>query len=215
MSGLMARIGESVRGRALAAGLDPLEDALRKFVLRWFAETGMAPSLREIGDTTGFPTEFVGRTVEKLERADILTRKDGEIVSTYPFSALKTRHRVVFADDRRAYALCATDALGISFMLNEPITILSMCPWCEGEMDVTVKNGEIASRKPEGILEFVSERERCGCTAETCCPYINFFCSGDHLAKWRQNNAEFARGETCSLDEALRHGEMIFKDLLG
>lgn len=190
----MARIGESVRGRALAAGLEPLEDALRKFVLRWFAETGMAPSLREIGDAMGFPTEFVNRTLDKLERADILARADGEIVSAYPFSALKTRHRVVFADGRRVYALCATDALGISFMLNEPITILSRCPWCDGEMEVTVKNGKIVSRKPEGMLEFVSERERCGCTAETCCPYINFFCSGEHLAKWRESNTEFARG---------------------
>ncbi len=211
----MARIGESVRGHALAAGLDPLEDALRKFVLRWFAETGMAPSLREIGDTTGFPTEFVDRTVEKLERADILTRKDGEIVSAYPFSALKTRHRVVFADDRRTYALCATDALGISFMLNEPITILSRCPWCEGELEVAVTNGRIASRRPEGMLEFVSDRDRCGCTAETCCPYINFFCSGEHLEKWRESNPELAQGETYSLDEALRHGERIFGDLLG
>jgi len=215
VGGLMERIGESVKGRALAAGLDPLEDALRKFVLRRFAETGMAPSLREIGDTTGFPTEFVNRTLDKLERADILTRTDGEIVSSYPFSALKTRHRVVFVDDRRVDALCATDALGISFMLNEPITVLSRCPWCDGETEVTVKNGKIASRKPEGMLEFVSERERCGCTAETCCPYINFFCSGEHLEKWRECNSEFARGETYSLDEALRHGEMIFKDLLG
>ena len=113
VGGLMERIGESVKGRALTAGLDPLEDALRKFVLRRFAETGMAPSLREIGDTTGFPTEFVNGTLDKLERADILTRKDGEIVSAYPFSALETRHRVVFVDDRRVYALCATDALGI------------------------------------------------------------------------------------------------------
>ena len=113
MGGLMERIGESVKGRALTAGLDPLEDALRKFVLRRFAETGMAPSLREIGDTMGFPTEFVNGTLDKLERADILTRKDGEIISAYPFSALETRHRVVFVDDRRVYALCATDALGI------------------------------------------------------------------------------------------------------
>lgn len=211
----MTRIGESIRGRALAEGLDPSENELRKFILRRFAVTGISPSLREIGDTTGFTTEFVDRTVEKLERADILTRKDGEIVSAYPFSAVKTRHRVVFADGRGVYALCATDALGISFMLNEPITILSLCPWCEGGMEVAVRNGRIASRRPEGMLEFVSERERCGCTAETCCPYINFFCSGEHLAKWRERNSEFARGETYSLDETLRHGEMIFKDLLG
>lgn len=215
MGGLMERIGESVTGRALAAGLDPSEDELRKFLLRRFAQTGIAPSLRELVDATGLSSEFVDRTVEKLEQADILTRKNGEIVSAYPFSADKTRHRVVFADGRGVYALCATDALGISSMVREPITVLSRCPWCEGEMEVTVKNGKIGSRKPEGMLEFVSERERCGRTAQTCCPYINFFCSEEHLENWRERNPEFSRGETCSLEEALRHGERIFGDLLG
>lgn len=64
------------------------------------------------------------------------------------------------------------------------------------------------------MLEFVSERERCGCTAETCCPYINFSCFGGHLASWREKNPELVRGETYTLDEALRHGRMIFEDFL-
>lgn len=215
MAGLMERIGESVRGRRAAAKLDPVEDEIRKFILRKLAGTGKAPSLREIGEEMGLASmEFVNRTVEKLERADILTRKEGDIVSAYPFSAQETRHRVVFADGRRVYALCATDALGIHFMLNEPIIILSRCPWCEGETEVAVKDGRIDSCKPEGMLEFVSEQERCGCTAQSCCPYINFFCSGEHLAKWQEQNPELANGETYTLDEALRHGRMIFENFL-
>ena len=99
-------------------------------------------------------------------------------------------------------------------MLNESITILSRGPWCKGEMEATVKNGRIDSCKPEGMLEFVSEWERCGCTAETCCPYINFFCSQEHLARWQEKNPELANGETYTLGEALRHGRMIFEDSL-
>ncbi len=215
MAGLMERIGESVRRRSAAAKLDLVEDEIRKFILWRFASTGNAPLLQEIREEMGLASmEFVSRTVEKLERADILTRKGGDIVSAYPFSAQKTRHRVVFAAGRRVYALCATDALGIHFMLNEPIIILSRCPWCEGEMEVAVKNGKIDSRKPEGMLEFVSERDRCGCTAETCCPYINFFCSGEHLMKWREKNPELRNGEAYSLSQALQHGKMIFEDFL-
>lgn len=215
MAGLIERIGESVRGRRAAAELDPVEDEIRGFILRKFAATGKAPSLQEIGEEMGLASvESINRTVEKLERADILTRKGGVIVSAYPFSAQETRHRVVFADGRQVYALCATDALGIHFMLNEPITILSRCPCCEWETKVTVKNGMIDSCKPGGMLEFVSERERCGCTAETCCPYINFFCSREHLSSWREQNPDLAYGETYTLDEALRHGKMIFEDSL-
>lgn len=215
MAGLMERIGESVKGRVAAAKLDPVEDEIRKFILRKFAANGKAPSLQEIGEEMDLAsTEFFNRTVKKLELADILSIKGAVIISAYPFSAQETRHRVIFADGRRAYALCATDALGIHFMLNEPITILSRCPWCERETEVTVKNGTIYSCKPEGMLEFVSEQERCGCTAETCCPYINFFCSRVHLARWREKNSELANGETYTLDEALRHGRMIFGDFL-
>lgn len=195
MAGLMARIGESVKGRIAAAQLTPMEEEIRKFILLELAATGKAPSLLEIGERMGLTSpESVSRGVEKLEAADILARKRGEIVSAYPFSAQETRHQVEFEDGRRVYALCATDALGIHFMLNEPITVLSRCPWCEEETEVAVKNGKIDSRKPEGLLEFVSERERCGCTAETCCPYINFFCSGEHLARWQEQNPELANG---------------------
>lgn len=215
MAGLIERIGESVRGRRATAKLDSVEDEIREFILRRLAANGKAPSLQEIGEEMGLASmEFVNRTLDKLERADILTRKEGHIVSAYPFSAQATRHRVVFADGRRVYALCATDALGIHFMLNESITIFSRCPWCEGETEVVVKNGMIDSRKPEGMLEFVSEQERCGCTAESCCPYINFFCSGEHQARWQEQNPKLANGETYTLDEALRHGRMIFEDFL-
>lgn len=215
MAGLIERIDESVRGRRAAAKLDPVEDEIRKFILRKLAANGTAPSLQEIGEEMSLSSmESVSRTLEKLERADILVRKEGDIISAYPFSAQATRHRVVFADGRRVYALCATDALGIHFMLNESITILSRCPWCERETEVTVKNGIIYSCKPEGMLEFVSEQERRGCTAESCCPYINFFCSRVHLARWREKNSELANGETYTLDEALRHGRMIFGDFL-
>ncbi|AMV70686.1 Alkylmercury lyase [Desulfuromonas sp. DDH964] len=215
MAGLMERIGESVRGRIAEAQLDPVEDETRKFILRRFAATGRAPSLLEIGERMGFASpESVSRSVEKLEGADILTQKGGEIVSAYPFSAQETRHRVVFADGRWAYALCATDALGIHFMLDEPITVLSRCPCCEGEIEVTVKNGTIFSRKPEGMLEFVCDRERGGCTAESCCPYINFFCSREHLANWMGKNPALAKGEIYTLKEALQHGRMIFEDFL-
>ena len=215
MAGLMERIGESVRGRRAAAQLDPVEDEIRKFILWRFASTGNAPLLQEIREEMGIASvEFVNRTLEKLERADILTRKGGDIVSAYPFSAQKTRHRVLFEDDRGVYALCATDALGIHFMLHEPITILSRCPWCEGETRVIVRNGNIHSIKPDGMVEFVSEQERCGCTAETCCPYINFFCTGEHLMKWREKNPEQRNGVTYSLSEALQHGKRIFEDFL-
>lgn len=215
MAGLMERIGETVKGRVAAAELDPVENEIRRFILREFARTGKAPGSGEIVEGMGLSSiDPIDRTIEKLEAADILTRKEGNIVSSYPFSAVQTRHRVIFDDGHEVYALCATDALGIHFMLNSGITIISRCPCCEGETKINVRNGQIEFRAPDGMLEFVSEQERCGCTAETCCPYINFFCSEDHLSTWREKNPGLAKGQAYSIHEALLHGKTIFEDSL-
>lgn len=213
--GLMKRIGESVRGRLAGAKLDSVEDGVRRFILGRFAACGKAPSPEEIAKGVGLASlDVVRRALGMLESADLLSTKGGKIVSAYPFSAQETRHRVIFGDGRQVFALCATDALGIHFMLDEAITVLSRCPSCDREMRVTVEDGRIESRDTPGMVEFVAERERGGCTAATCCPYINFFCSGEHLERWQTENPALANGETCSLEEALRHGRDIFGDFL-
>lgn len=215
MGGLMEQIGESVKGRIAGAQLTPVENAIRKHILREFARTGKAPDSLRITEKMGLASEeVVVQAIGKLEAADILLRREGKIVSAYPFSTLETRHQVIFSDGRQVYSLCATDALGIHFMLDEEITIVSRCPWCEGKTRVVIRNGGIASHTPEGMLEFVSEQERCGCTAETCCPFINFFCSVEHLVRWREKYPDLAKGEAYSLCEALQHGKMIFGDSL-
>ncbi len=158
--------------------------------------------------------ESVHRFIERLHKADILTMEGGEIVSAYPFSAKPTRHKVAFPDGHEIYALCATDALGIHFMLGEDIVVRSRCPECEREMKIEVKNGEIASRDPDGVVEFVSSGDHCGCTAKTFCPFMNFFCSEVHLEKWRKKNSASGKGEMYQLQQVLEHGRYIFGDFL-
>lgn len=77
-----------------------------------------------------------------------------------------------------------------------------------------VKDGKIDSCNPEGIIEFVSNRERGECTAENLCPFINFFCSGQDLEEWRKKNSEYKNGEIYSLSDALEHGRIIFGNFL-
>ena len=57
--------------------------------------------------------EAAHQLIEKLHKADILTKEDDKIISAYPFSARATRHKVIFKDGHEVYALCVTDALGI------------------------------------------------------------------------------------------------------
>lgn len=138
----------------------------------------------------------------------------GKIEFAYPFSAKSTRHKVVFPDGHEIFALCATDALGIHFMLEQDIVIRSRCPECEGEMKIEMKNGKIASCVPDGVVEFVSSGDHCGCTAKTFCPNMNFFCSVEHVEKWRKKNPASAKGEMYLLNQVSEHGKYIFGDFL-
>lgn len=180
-----------------------------------FANNGRAPHPEEIVDKLNlYSIDTVNKVIDKLQKADLLCQNGEEIISAYPFSVLETNHKVIFDDGHEVYALCATDALGIHFMLNKDITILSRCPECEREIRIKVKNHQIDSYVPDGLIEFVSNIQRCSCTAKNLCPYINFFCSEKHLNEWREKNLQHKSGEIYSLNEALEHGRTIFADLL-
>ncbi len=212
---LMDQIGATVRGRLFEANLSQSENETRKYILQEFARTGKPPAEKAIVEAMKLPSvESVRRFIERLNKADILTFEDGEIISAYPFSAKQTRHKVIFPDGHQIYALCATDALGIHFMLGENIVVRSRCPACEEEMKIEVKDGKIASCDPESIVEFVSSGDHCGCTAKTFCPFMNFFCSKEHLEDWREKNPASSTGEMYQLQHVLEHGKYIFEDFL-
>ncbi len=215
MTRLMETIGESVRERCKNANLSPIEDEIRKSILRIFANTGNPPTVNEIMKRIPASSENdVNKAIRKLREADILTLQAGVITSAYPFSAAKTRHRVVFPNGHSVNALCATDALGMHFMLGEDITIKSVCPECEHEITIVLNESRIVSRDPKNVIEYVKAGESCGCTADTCCPNINFFCGRDHLEKWITRNPAIGSGEVYSLEEALEDGRMIFGEFL-
>ncbi len=212
---LLDRISETVRGLIAGAGLSPLENAGRKYILREFAATGRPPTLVGLKDEMKLSSVSAARRiVARLNEADIVTKEGDRIISSYPFSAEETRHRVVFQDGHEVYALCATDALGIHFMLESPLAVHSRCPECENEMTIRMKGGVIVSSDPGGIVQFVSDSGECGCTAKTFCPYMNFFCSRAHAAAWRKRNPDLGKGELYSLRETLKYGKEIFASFL-
>jgi mercuric reductase len=215
MAHLKDIIGDTLRDRYERANLTPIEEEVRKCVLRVFAATGCPPSSQEIPEMLSVPSEItVIQALARLHSADILTLRGGAIVSAYPFSAAGTRHLVVFSDGHTVNALCATDALGIHFMLGEDITVRSLCPECGREIVIVLKNGKIVSSDPPTAIEFAKARDRCGCSADACCPNLNFFCDADHLALWKERGVQSRDGVVFTLDEALDESRMIFGGLM-
>lgn len=212
---LMDRIGTSARDRCRDAGLTLFEDDVRIFILWEFARTGKPPTIGAIEERVdGASGKTVRQAIARLEAADLLTTRDGVITAAYPFSAEPTRHSVIFAEGQVVHALCATDAIGIHFMLDEEITIQSRCPECESDIVLLLRDGAIAERTPDDPVEFAAVSKDRSCTAETCCPNINLFCGRDHADRWIDRHPEFADGEIYTLEEALEDGRMIFGEFL-
>lgn len=210
----MEKIEKIMKERIASANLTPVEDEIRKLILRKFAQSGRAPTSEEMVLRGKLSADAVNQTITKLQKADLLLKEDGKIISAYPFSVGETRHKVIFKDGHEVYALCAADALGVHFAFNEDINIISKCPECEQEIRITVKEGQINSPKPRGVVGFVSNVEKSGCTAKNLCPFINFFCSRKHLKEWMKKNPEHRNGDIYTLNEALQNSKKIFEDLL-
>lgn len=192
-----------------------LTDRVRTEILSQFAIRGQAPSISGIAENLSVSGEVVKQALNDLAHYDLVVADaDGDkISSAYPFSSTPTAHQVKLEDGGQAYALCAVDALGVSSMLGIPASIKSSCFQCGGDIDISINGGSVLGVAPSDIAVWLSTTDGCGCTAETMCPLINFFCSAEHLNEWRQANPE-EQGFVLDLNQALELGRLIFGDFL-
>jgi hypothetical protein len=140
------------------------------------------------------PEKDVIGILDRLEERDLLLRRKGtqQIVSIYPLSLAPTKHQVVLEDGKRLFAMCAIDALGMPNMFDKNVKVISECEWCKQEITLEIKDGEVSRRSHPHILVWNLERQQ-GPSAQTCCPWVNFFCSDEHLRKWEDKNSDLSK----------------------
>lgn len=97
-------------------------------VYRHFARTARAPSPGDIAGTVGATARDVLEAYARLgARRVLVLEEDGAgIRMAPPFSGVPTQH-VAAVGDRRYFANCAWDALGIPAALQSPGTVHSRC----------------------------------------------------------------------------------------
>jgi alkylmercury lyase-like protein len=76
--------------------------------------------------------------VEELDARDLVYVDGGRVVLAYPWSARPTPFVAVLADGRERWACCAIDALGISPMLKQPVTVRAACHHCGERIELSV-----------------------------------------------------------------------------
>jgi hypothetical protein len=162
-------------------------------ILRAFARTGQAPShtdLLGVADAAGVEP---AAALAELNHADLIVLDPhGELLAAYPFSAAPTRHRLTLGSGVSLHAMCAIDALGVSAMLGQPVTVTSAEPDTGRQITVQVDGDQATWEPPTALVLAAATSDCCAPSAQRTCGYINFFTSNAAALAWAGDHPELS-----------------------
>lgn len=191
------------------------ENVVRKYILSQTPVLGRVPSVVEIREEFNhFNKGKVEVILNELDRFDVIHLDEGKtnIIAAYPFSGIKTSHKVSLKRKgyKSVYAMCAIDALGISFMFGSDVSIKSSCFHCKEKIEIDVKDKEIVFLSPRNAVVWC-DMEYSTCAAASLCRNINFFSSEEHFEKWQKGQPK-RRGLLLQIGEAFYLGKLFFEN---
>lgn len=195
-------------------GIDPDAARVLSHVLWVYAHLGRRPGIDEVTANADRQRPNVKNHLTQLRARDlVLLDPTGEtILGAYPFTEAVTGHSVTFkGTGRRLATMCAIDALGAGAMCRDDVKIRSACSACGIPVIACTDDHGMTLKHvaPASTVVWVGLRESCGCAAETLCKELLFFCSDEHLARWRKDRGD---GHCLSPEEALQVGKALFID---
>jgi hypothetical protein len=136
----------------------------------------------------------------------------GAVAVAYPFCGRATAHRVRLAAGVQVFAMCAIDALGIAFMLNQAVEVSSSDPTTGEAITVTVRVDGDSEWSPTDTAVVLACSA--GATSALCaCPHTNFAASVQSAR--RLLDAMPTRGEcVLSMPDAIMLGRDVFGAVL-
>jgi hypothetical protein len=153
--------------------------------------------------------------LEAIAGLDLLTLgPTGEVEQVYPFSGSPTAHAVWIGNNSQpVYAMCALDALGIPFMLDQAATIQSRDPISGEEIQIAVDTNGSVTCRPESAVVLLGAAQESGSIATTCCPIINFFASDQNSRRYLGEHSE-VRGTVLTIPDSVLAGRIVFEGVL-
>lgn len=197
-----------------ALELSPPARQVHRWVLTGFAGTGRAPRRAELERMATERGIDPGPALAELTGRDVLAVDEhGEIRAAYPFSPVPTRHQVTWDGGPTVYAMCAVDALGMSAMLDIPVTVTSTEPGTGRTITVHVDR-DTARWNPSTAVVFAgTSGDACCPSVDRTCSHINVFTTPDAAHAWAAANPGVS-GMALGQDQALAYGIAEFGTLL-
>jgi hypothetical protein len=195
-------------------GLSVDENDVRRYLLIQTPVLGRIPSREEIKEKfAGLTEEKLATILNRLDRLDVIhfDEDKNNVIAAYPFSGPGTSHVVSLGrkEFRNVYAMCAIDALGLSFMFDCDISIKSLCFHCKKKIGIDVKDGQIIFLNPRDTVVWC-DMEYSNCAATSLCKNINFFSSEEHYEEWNKGRSK-RKGYLLQIQEAFYLGKLFFE----
>jgi Alkylmercury lyase len=162
-------------------------------ILRAFARTGQAPTHADLPGVAGAAGVELAAALAELNHADLIVLDpNGELLAAYPFSAAPTPHRLTLATGTSVHAMCAIDALGVSAMLGQPVTVTSAQPDTGQQVTVKVDGDRATWEPPTAVVLAAATSDCCAPSAQRTCGYINFFTTNAAALAWAGDHPELS-----------------------
>jgi hypothetical protein len=191
------------------------EKNIKNFILSQSLVLGRIPFIDEIMmEYKLFPSKKILSILNKFDQLDIIHMDNDKITikAAYPFSSSETFHvvRLKRKGYKKFYAMCAIDALGVSFMFNSDVSINSRCEHCSENIIIEIEENEIIFMNPKDVVVWCDREYSC-CAATSICRNINFFSSKNHFAKWQKEKPK-RKGNLLEIEEAFYLGKLFFEN---
>lgn len=197
---------------AATNALAPPARRLHLAILAGFTATGHPPTRASLASIEGVDVDTA--LAELVERDVVALDQRGELRAAYPFSPTPTPHLVTWDCGPTVHAMCAIDALGMSTMLDRPVTITSTEPDTGHPITIDVDRAT-ARWNPDTAVVFAAttDDDTCCPSVDRICGHINFFTTPDAAHTWATRHPHLT-GTLLDQHQALTNGIAEFGTMM-
>ena len=184
---------------------------LRQFIYEYWCANGHGPNLRAAHEGTGLARQRIIEAYKQLDLGVICVvdhnSQNFNLLKVQPFSSFPSQVEVYLDGKFHCYAGCALESIALSRMppfAGKEIRLESYCACCLMPVTIVVKDGEVLSKRPDGVCVHISTspRDWNKDNIVSMCDSMNYVHDAAHAEAYEKQVAR--RGVLVTLDQARR-----------